>query len=94
MYKLLDGKIISNKILEELKNKVEKLKLKGKTITICDIVVGNDEASKVYVNNKKKKCEDIGINYIVKNFDENIDEPELLQFIKDKNNDKDKNTDK
>lgn len=91
MYKLLDGKIISNKILEELKNKVEELKLKGKTITICDIVVGNDEASKVYVNNKKKKCEDIGINYIVKNFDKNVDESELLQFIKDKNNDKNTN---
>ena len=47
MYILLDGKSISSKLLEELKNKVSNLKLEGKTITLCDIVVGNDEASQV-----------------------------------------------
>ena len=88
MYKLLDGKIVSNKILNELKNSIYDLKSKGKVITLCDIVVGEDEASKVYINNKMKKCEDVGINFILKQFDNNVSENELINFIKEKNNDK------
>ena len=88
MYKLLDGKIVSNKILDELKNQVYNLKSSGIRISLCDIVVGNDEASKVYINNKKKKCEEVGIEFILKHFDNNVSENELVDFIKEKNNDK------
>ena len=88
MYKLLDGKIISNKLLEEYKTKIYELKSIGKNISLCDIVIGNDEASKLYINNKKKKCEEVGINFDIHCFNENISEEELISFINEKNNDK------
>ena len=91
MYKLLDGKIVSNKILEELKCKVSSLKSIGKKISLCDILVGNDEASIVYINNKKKKCEEVGITFDLQRFNDDVSEDELLDFIMEKNNDKNTN---
>ena len=92
MYKLLDGKLISNKLLLELKDKISKLKNEGKSISLCDIVVGDDEASNVYINNKKKKCEEVGINFIIKKFNCDVTEEELISFIKEKNVDKNTNS--
>lgn len=61
MYKLIDGKVISKQIKDELKEKVAGLKAEGVEICLAVIQVGNDPASSVYVGNKKKACEYIGI---------------------------------
>ena len=61
MAKLIDGKVISKQIKDELKEKVAALKAEGKEIGMAVIQVGNDPASSVYVGNKKKACEYIGI---------------------------------
>ena len=61
MYQLIDGKAISQQIKDELKEEVETLRAKGKEICMAVIQVGNDPASSVYVNNKKKACAYIGI---------------------------------
>ena len=57
MTQIIDGKAISLQIKDELKVKVAELKEKGVQITLAVIQVGNDPASSVYVNNKKKACE-------------------------------------
>ena len=62
MSTIIDGKRISNEIKEELKKEVEVLGQKGISVTLAVILVGNDPASAVYVGNKKKACEYIGIN--------------------------------
>ena len=56
MAKIIDGKKISAEIKEELKNEVAQLKAQGIEGTLAVIQVGNDPASSVYVNNKKKAC--------------------------------------
>ena len=59
---IIDGKAVSLKIKDEVKEKVLNLKLnKGKTITLAVVLIGNDPASEVYVNNKIKACEYVGI---------------------------------
>ena len=61
MYQIIDGKAISAQIKEELKQEVAIQKEKGIETCLAVIQVGNDPASSVYVNNKKKACEYIGI---------------------------------
>ncbi|MBR3599756.1 MAG: bifunctional methylenetetrahydrofolate dehydrogenase/methenyltetrahydrofolate cyclohydrolase, partial [Lachnospiraceae bacterium] len=61
MAQIIDGKLISQQIKDELKEKVAELKANGKEICLAVIQVGNDPASTVYVGNKKKACEYIGI---------------------------------
>ncbi len=58
---ILDGKALSEKMMGELKNRVDALKAKGKTIGLAVILVGENPASQVYVRNKGKACEALGI---------------------------------
>lgn len=81
MYQLIDGKAISQQIKEELKEKVEKLKTQGTEICLAVIQVGNDPASGVYVNNKKKACAYIGIQSLSYELPEETTEEELLKLI-------------
>ena len=62
MAQLIDGKVISAQIKDELKAEVEALKEKGVVPCLAVIQVGKDPASCVYVNNKKKACAEVGIN--------------------------------
>ena len=62
MAHIIDGKQISLDIKDSLKAEVEELKKQGKSCTLVVIQVGKDPASSVYVANKKKACEYIGIN--------------------------------
>ncbi|MDE5781852.1 MAG: bifunctional methylenetetrahydrofolate dehydrogenase/methenyltetrahydrofolate cyclohydrolase FolD [Lachnospiraceae bacterium] len=78
---LIDGKKISTEIKEELKEQVKKYKEQGKEITLAVIQVGNDPASSVYVRNKKKACEYIGINSLAYELEESTTEEELLKLI-------------
>ena len=85
MAKIIDGKKISVQIKEELKEKVAKLKRDGKEITLAVIQVGNDEASTVYVGNKKKACEYIGIHSLSYELSEETTQDKLLELIEEVN---------
>ncbi|MCQ2523985.1 MAG: bifunctional methylenetetrahydrofolate dehydrogenase/methenyltetrahydrofolate cyclohydrolase FolD [Lachnospiraceae bacterium] len=78
---LIDGKKISAQIKDELKEKVAALKESGKEVSLAVIQVGADPASSIYVNNKKKACEYIGIKSLSFEIDENASEDELLGLI-------------
>ncbi len=85
MTTILDGKKLRDKIIENLKTKVDKF---DKKPILVVILVGENPASKIYVNNKKKMAEKIGINSEVINYPANITEDELLNKIEELNNDK------
>lgn len=61
MAKLLSGKVVSQRIKDELKEEVAGLKAQGLNPGLAVVIVGDDPASRVYVNNKKKACAEIGI---------------------------------
>lgn len=83
----IDGKRISQEIKDELKEEVASLKAAGKEICLAVIQVGNDPASTVYVGNKKKACEYIGIKSLSYELPESTSEDELLDIIKKLNED-------
>ncbi len=87
MAQLIDGKQISKEIKDELKEKVAALKAQGIEGAMAVIQVGEDPASSVYVNNKKKACEYIGIRSESYELAENTSEQELLDLIERLNND-------
>lgn len=63
MYQLIDGKELSKKIREELKLESNKLREKGIIPKLAVILVGDDSASKVYVKNKNKACQEVGVEF-------------------------------
>ena len=85
MAQLIDGKLISSQIKDELKAEVAELREKGITPCLAVIQVGNDPASCVYVNNKKKACAYIGIESLSYELDEQISQEELLTIIDELN---------
>lgn len=82
MAQIIDGKIISTEVKEELKQKVA---AEGLEVTLAVIQVGNDPASTVYVGNKKKACEYIGIRSLAYELPEETTEEELLNLVRDLN---------
>lgn len=87
MTQIIDGKRISLEIKDELKEKVAKLKEEGMECCLAVIQVGNDPASSVYVRNKKKACEYIGIRSLSYELPEETTEEELLALIQKLNQD-------
>lgn len=85
MTTIIDGKQISNQCKEELREEVLKLKEQGIRITLAVIQVGNDPASSVYVGNKKKACEFIGIESLSYELPEKTTEEELLHLVRELN---------
>ncbi|HQA56347.1 MAG TPA: bifunctional methylenetetrahydrofolate dehydrogenase/methenyltetrahydrofolate cyclohydrolase FolD [Acetivibrio sp.] len=85
--KVLNGKELATKIKGELKLEVEELKRKNINPGLAVIIVGNDPASRVYVNAKKKACEEIGIQSFEYALDENISEEKLIDLIHKLNKD-------
>jgi methylenetetrahydrofolate dehydrogenase (NADP+)/methenyltetrahydrofolate cyclohydrolase len=85
--KVLNGKELATKIKEELKFEVEELKSKNINPGLAVIIVGNDPASRVYVNSKKKACEMVGIKSFEYALDENTSEEELIDLIHKLNRD-------
>ena len=85
MATIIDGKKTSTEIKNELKVKVSSLKDKGVDITLCVIQVGCDPASTIYVKNKKKACEYIGIKSLSYELPEETSEAELLAIIDELN---------
>lgn len=84
---IIDGKKISTEIKDELKAKVADYKAKGIEISMAVIQVGADPASSVYVRNKKKACEYIGINSLSYELPEETTEEELLALLDKLNKD-------
>lgn len=82
---LIDGKAISAQIKDELKEEVTLLKEKGICPCLAVIQVGNDPASCVYVNNKKKACAYIGIESLSYEIPESTSQEELLSLIDELN---------
>lgn len=87
MYQIIDGKKISQEIKDELKEKVAGLKEQGKNVALAVIQVGNDPASSVYVNNKKKACAYIGIESLAYELPEETTEQELVELVEKLNAD-------
>jgi methylenetetrahydrofolate dehydrogenase (NADP+)/methenyltetrahydrofolate cyclohydrolase len=85
MAKLIDGKLISSQIKDEVKEEVLKLKESGVTVSLAVIQVGADPASSVYVRNKKKACEYCGIESLSYELPEETTEEELLDLIRELN---------
>ena len=83
---ILDGKKVAEKILLEVKNSVQKMNVKPHLVVI---LVGEDPASKIYVKNKQKAAEKVGIKSSVINFPETISEQDLLDKIEELNQDND-----
>ena len=83
---ILDGKNLSKKILANIKLYVEKMEKKPH---LAVILVGDDTASKIYVRNKKKTANDLGIKSTVIELPENTTEEELLVHIEKLNKDED-----
>ena len=84
---IIDGKAVSASVRERIKNEVESLKNSGKETGLAVIIVGNDPASKVYVNNKKKGCAEVGINSYEYALPEETTTEELLELINKLNGD-------
>ncbi|MDE6701842.1 MAG: bifunctional methylenetetrahydrofolate dehydrogenase/methenyltetrahydrofolate cyclohydrolase FolD [Acetatifactor sp.] len=91
MAKLIDGKAIAAQIKDECREKVAKMKAEGVEVTLAVIQVGNDPASTVYVGNKKKACEYIGIRSLAYELPEETTESKLLELIAELNGRKDVN---
>ena len=91
MAKILDGKTVSQRIKDELKNEVDTLKEKGINPGLAVIIVGDDPASRVYVDNKKKACAQIGIYSEEYALPESTSQEELLALIDKLNNKKEIN---
>lgn len=91
MTQIIDGKVIAAQIKEELKEKTAALKQEGKDICLAVIQVGEDPASCVYVRNKKKACEYIGIRSLSYELPEETSQEELLSLVEELNGRKDVN---
>ncbi|WP_455717699.1 bifunctional methylenetetrahydrofolate dehydrogenase/methenyltetrahydrofolate cyclohydrolase FolD [Anaerosporobacter sp.] len=85
MAHLIDGKAISSQIKEELRQKAAEYKENGIEVTLAVIQVGNDPASSVYVGNKKKACEFVGIRSLAFELPEETTQEELLKLVNELN---------
>lgn len=88
---ILDGKETAKKIRQKLTNEVAELKQKGINPKLAVIMVGEDKASAIYVKNKSKACEEIGIEFVEYLLPEKTTREELLELIDELNNKKEIN---
>lgn len=84
MDKIMSGKECSIHIKEQIKNEIDNI---DKKLKLAVIRIGEDEASKVYVNSKKRACEEVGIEFIEVHFDDNVTKEEVENKITELNND-------
>ncbi len=88
MSKIIDGKAVSQSVKDRIKEKAARLKEKyNVTAGLAVIIVGDDPASRIYVNNKKKACEYVGFDSYEYALPEETTENELLELINKLNND-------
>ena len=87
MAKILDGKAVSQRIKNELKEEVANLKANGVSVGLAVVIVGDNPASRVYVNSKKKACEELGIYSEEHALPQDTTQEELLSLVEKLNND-------
>lgn len=87
MAHIIDGKVISTQIKDEIREEVARLKENGTEVTLAVIQIGQDPASSVYVRNKKRACEYTGIRSLSYELEESTTEEELLALIEQLNQD-------
>lgn len=87
MAKIIDGKAVSQSVKDRVKTEVEALRANGVEVGLAVIIVGDNPASRVYVNNKKKACEACSINSYEYALPESTSEEELLALVTKLNND-------
>jgi len=86
MTEILDGKLLSFKIRENIKKDVEVLKNRGISPCLAVIVVGYNKASLKYVSFKEKACKELGIESMIFKLPENTEEINLIKLIEELNN--------
>lgn len=87
MARIIDGKAVSAKVKEQVRKEAETLKEKGIEIGLAVVIVGDNPASRVYVNNKKKACAEVGFNSYEYALPEETTEAELLELVEKLNKD-------
>ena len=87
MAEIIDGKKLAQEIREDLKQKCEKLKEKGINPKLAVVMVGDNKASQVYVRNKSKACEEIGLEFEEFLLGGNIKQKELIDLLEKLNQD-------
>lgn len=86
MYNIIDGKLVSQSVKDAVKAETTKLKEQGIEITLAVIIVGDDPASRVYVNNKKKACEYVGFRSLEYALPAETTQEELMALVDELNN--------
>ena len=84
---LLDGRFVANTITNQLKQRINVLKIQNVNIALGVILVGSKIESQTYVNMKQKKCESLGINCVIKKFDDDVTQQIIGTQIQSFNND-------
>lgn len=87
MARIIDGKAVSARVKEQVRKEAETLKEKGIEIGLAVVIVGDNPASRVYVNNKKKACAEVGFNSYEYALPDETTEAELLELVEKLNND-------
>ncbi len=88
MAKLIDGKLVSAQVKEQVREEAQAIYEKhGIKAGLAVVIVGNDPASRVYVNNKKKACEAVGFQSFEYALPEETTQEELLELVETLNND-------
>jgi len=90
-YRLIDGKVISASLLIDVTRKIKELSLESIEPSLAVVLVGDDPASQVYVRNKKRTCDQVGIRSIEYKLESTVKEIELLKLIDKLNDDKNLN---
>jgi methylenetetrahydrofolate dehydrogenase (NADP+)/methenyltetrahydrofolate cyclohydrolase len=88
MSTIISGNIVRDEICSELRERIEKLKVKNIVPTLVIIQVGNNEASNAYIRNKIRLSEKLKTNTIIKKLPSETTQQELIDLIKQLNNDK------
>ena len=84
---IIDGKAVSARVKSEVREETEKLKAQGISVGLAVVIVGNNQASRVYVNNKKKACAEVGFESFEYALPEETTQDELLALVKKLNSD-------
>ncbi len=91
MYKIIDGKLVSQSVKDDVKAQTLALKEQDIDVTLAVIIVGDDPASRVYVNNKKKACEYVGFKSLEYALPADTTQQQLMDLVNELNNREDVN---
>jgi len=84
--KIIDGKAVAEKVINECKEEIAVLKEKGITPGLAVVLIGDDPASKVYVGSKARKCEELGIYSLKIEMPAESSQEEVMKVVEDLNN--------